>query len=423
MKEKKRIKISQRISKAHLDNGSILIGEEIDYLHSFIFGIYVKTGSDNEPVEHNGISHIVEHILFKGTKKRTAEEIALEIESLGGLMNAYTARDHTCFYVKSMPKNFPKIFNILQEMIYQPLIDSKELKKEKNVILEEIKSAYDDPEDLAFQNFNEIIFKNSRFEKSILGTERSVKKTKREHVIRYIEKYYSNKNIFYSYAGPVSFSDAFRIFNDGNKRNGEQINRDNRNVPDHKNKFKYGFKESLQQYHVVMGSKTGNATSDDRHALMMLVSILGAGMSSRLFRILREKNGLVYSVYSFSEMFLEVGTTGIYFACNEKNIRKNLEIIKKQLLKIRNVKVTKDEMEKVKNQILTNLAVNYDSLSGRMGLIARSELYNDDSIKFDQIISSFEKVTSNQILEAANKYFQFEAFNFSIVGSKEDFTL
>jgi predicted Zn-dependent peptidase len=423
MKETRIAKIPQKISRTTLRNGSLMIGEEIEYLHSFIFGIYVKTGSDNEPVQHNGISHMVEHLLFKGTKKRSAEKAALDIESLGGMMNAYTARDHTCFYVKSMPKNFPKIFKIIQEMIYQPLIDAKELEKEKNVILEELKSALDDPEDLAFQNLNQIIFEGSRFEKSIIGTEESVKKLSKKTVDDYIDKYYTNKNMFYSYAGPMKYEDASVIFNDENRRAGGALTASGKKILFHKSKFKYEFKESLQQFHVVMGVKSGGFTSKDRYALMMLISILGAGMSSRLFRILREKNGLVYTVYSFTESFNEAGTTGIYFACNEKNINKTLKMIDIQLNRIKENGVSRAEIEKVKNQLLTNLAMNYDSLSGRMSLIARSILYNDKLIGFDDILAEFEKITQEEIQEAALRYFDFDSFNFSIVGSKEKFKL
>ncbi|MGE3062203.1 MAG: M16 family metallopeptidase [bacterium] len=423
MRETKIAEIPQKINKKLLRNGSMLIGEEIQYLHSFIFGIYIKTGSDNEPVSYNGISHLVEHILFKGTKRRSAEQMALDIENLGGVMNAYTARDHTCFYVKSMPKNFESIFNLFQEMVYEPLLSSVQLEKEKNVIIEEIRSAYDDPEDLAFQNLNSVIFKDSQYEKSILGTEEKVKSISRKALEDYINKYYTNGNMFYAYAGPLDFKSACGVFNDASKREGRVAAMRSGNVPEIKGTFKYEYKESLQQYHIAMGIKTGSFISKDRYALMMLVSILGAGMSSRLFRILREENGLVYSVYSFTEFFKESGTAGIYFACNEKNISKTMKIIRKQLNEIRRTGVTKAEMEKVKNQLLTNLAMSYDSLSGRMSLLSRSLLYHDEIIKFDDLLSQFERVTRDEIKEAAERYFEYDSFNISVVGAKKEFVL
>lgn len=413
----------QRIKTSRLKSGSMLIGEEIKYLHSVIFGIYVKTGSDNEPVSQNGISHFVEHILFKGTKKRSAERLAQDIENLGGIMNAYTARDHTCFYVKSMPRNFKKIYSLFQEMIYEPLLSSEQILKEKNVIAEEIRSAYDDPEDLAFQNLNQIIFRGSPLEKSILGTEESVNSISRKSLKEYIEKQYVNSNMFYAFAGPMAFDEASVILNDGKRREGKKPAETSNSVPLIKGAYKYEYKESLQQYHAVLGARTGNFVSEDRYALMMLTSILGAGMSSRLFRILREKHGLVYTVYSFTEFFRESGTAGIYFACSEKNISKTMGIIEKELAKIRREGVTKGEMEKVKNQLLTNLAMSYDSLSGRMSLLARSLLYGDKTVLFDEILSSFERVTPDELREAARKYFEFSSLNASVVGSRKGFTL
>ncbi|MDD3803985.1 MAG: pitrilysin family protein [bacterium] len=423
MRKKRIAEIPQKISKKLLGSDSMLIGEEIRNLHSFIFGIYVKTGSDNEPVSQNGISHLVEHILFKGTKKRSAEQMALDIENLGGVMNAYTARDHTCFYVKSMPKNFKSIFSLFQEMIYEPLLSSEQLEKEKNVITEEIKSAYDDPEDLAFQNLNSIMFKGSPFEKTILGTEESVKSIDRKKLKKYIDEHYVNEKMFYAFAGPVDFKTAFSVFNDGQARKGNLKKEDVLKAPTIKGQFRYEFKESLQQFHIAMGATSGSFTSEDRYALMMLTSILGAGMSSRLFRILREKNGLVYTVYSFTEFFKESGVAGLYCACNEKNLSKTMKIIKSQFDDIRRNGVSDEEMEKVKNQLLTNLAMSYDSLSGRMSLLARSILYNDDVILFDDLLSRFERVTKEEIREAAEKYFDYKSFNVSVVGSRKDFKL
>lgn len=417
------MKTKQKIAKTLLKNGSILTGEDIEYLHSFIFGIYVKTGSDYESFKLNGISHMVEHLLFKGTKSRNAKEIAVEIESLGGIMNAYTARDHTCFYVKSLPEQFGRIFKIVQEMIYSPSIPADELEKEKNVIIEEIKSANDDPEDLAFQNLNSIVFNNTAMQKSILGTEESVKSISRKDLLKYINDYYINQNMFYTYAGPVEFEYVKRVLSDGLQRTGNSIRHGNIDMTENYGAFQYDYKKSLQQFHVAMGVKSGNAVAEDRHVLMLLISLLGTGMSSRLFRILREDYGLVYSIYSFIESFKESGMTGIYFACDGKNINKTLKVIEKELKNIIKNGVFEDELLKVKNQILTNLTMNYDSLSGRMGFLARSVLYDDKIVTIDELIRAFDAVTPENIRKTAKDYFDFSKFNISIVGNSKGFKI
>jgi len=412
------------IKKNKLNNGSLLITEEIPHFNSSIFGIYVKMGSDYEPENLNGISHMVEHLMFKGTNKMTAREIALKIEKLGGIVNAYTARDHTCYYFKCLPDNFIPIFDIFRNMVYESNVPSDELRKEKSVIMEEIKSAEDDPEDLVFQNLNTLVYNGTPYEKSILGTESSVGGISRKQILEFIGREYTDENMFLVHCGKIGKNSFEHINNSiAQRKFTKKQKRVKYNIPEINGAYNYRYKQSLSQFHVALGVRSTEYTSDERYALLLLSYILGTGMSSRFFRILREEHGYVYTVYSFTESFTDSGMFGIYFACEEMNILKSMKIIERESKKIMKGDLRKDEIDKVKNQIMSQLIINYDTMSGRMGFTARSVLYNDDIKTLNALMNKFSSVTKSEIIEAARKYLRFDAFNTSIVGYNKSYKL
>ncbi|MEO0288507.1 MAG: pitrilysin family protein [candidate division WOR-3 bacterium] len=415
--------LKQNISTEKLENGVSFIGEQIKIFHSLIFGYYVRVGSDYENERLNGISHLTEHLIFKGTKRRKADEISRLIEHYGGTINAYTARDHTSFYFKCLPDNFNRILPIFQEMLFEPLIPEDELEKEKNVVIEEIRSAEDDPEDLVFENLNRIVFKGSPFEKTILGSEDIIKSITRNDVLNFIEKNYISDNSFYSYVGPLTTKNIRESIDKKYFRDGEILQKNDIKIKDNFSQKIYVYKNSLQQFHVALGFKTQNYYSDERFPLTILSAILGIGMSSRLFKKLREEKGLVYTVYSFVDIFKESGMSGIYFVCSPDNYRKTMGIIEKEMSSIIRYGVEKDEMEKVKNQILANVVMSYDSLSGRMGFNAKSFLYKKRIESVNSVIKKFKNVSSDDIKDIAKKYFKFDKLNISIVGNKKNFKI
>lgn len=412
------------VKKIRLDSGSLLATEEIPHFNSSIFGIYVRIGSDYEPAELNGISHMTEHLMFKGTKSMDAKEIALKIEKLGGIINAYTARDHTCYYFKSLPENFIPIFNIFRSMIYESTIPPDELRKEKSVILEEIKSAEDDPEDLVFQNLNTIVFNGTPYAKTILGTEKSVAGVTRKNLQNFIENEYTDRNMFLVHCGKIN-GDALKHIRKSitGRPSPAKTARQKVLLKEIKGAYDYSYKQSLSQFHIAMGIQSSDYSSDDRYALLLLSYIIGTGMSSRLFRILREDRGFVYTVYSFTETFMESGMFGIYFACDERNISKAMKVIKREMRKIVKEGILKDELEKVKNQIVSQLIINYDTMSGRMGFTARNILYNDKVNSISKLLEKISTVGPDEISAAAEKYLDYDAYNVAAVGYKKAYKL
>ncbi len=418
------MKLKQNVSIEKFKNGISIIGEYLPGFHSLIFGFYVKIGSDYESEKLNGISHFTEHLIFKGTEKRDASQISKLIEQYGGMADAYTARDHTSFYFHSIPDNFEKIFNIFSEMLFQSSIPPREFEKEKNVIIEEIKAEQDDPEELAFENLNRIVFDGSPLSNTILGKEEIIRSISREDILDFIHKNYTEKNSFYSYVGPLSFTKIKRIVEKTDCLKGEtKESKNNLKIKENYGKKIYVYKKSLQQFHVTMGVKTSGYYSEERYPLSLLSGIIGIGMSSRLFKKLREEKGLVYTVYSFTDLFESAGMSGVYFACSSENYRKTMDLIKNEFDKIQKYGIDYDELLKVKNQILTNIVMGYDSLSGRMGFNSKSYLYKKRMISMENIIRKYNRVNIDDIKIIAKKYFNFEKFNISIVGNLKDFKI
>ena len=411
--------VKQRINSSVIEGGALLVTEEIPHLNSSIMGIYVKMGSDYEPMSLNGVSHLVEHMVFKGTDKRNAIQLSLDLENLGAIVNAYTSRDHTCFYFKSIPDKSAEIFDIFQNMVFSPLIAENDLKKEKLVILEELKSAMDDPQDVVFQELNSLIFENTEYARSILGTQHSLNGIKRELVNSFMADYYGNSNVFIAYAGPLTHREVRSFVKIDNNRKKAKKVRALKRVPCKYGLKKYLYKASLSQFHVAMGMKAVQYEHKDKYALIMLTALLGNGMSSRLFSSLREDLGYVYNIYTFLEAFADSGVFGLYFACDPKNYSKSMIAIEKEFEKVRKGYIKDDEIQKVKNQILSSQMINYDTMSGRMGNLARSVLYTGKIKQLDELISEISNVSKDDIIKIAGKYLLAQKYNIAVTGNKK----
>ncbi len=415
--------MKQKIKISNLRNGSLLISEEMPHLNSSIMGIYVRMGSDFEPSNLNGISHLVEHMLFKGTKNRNAKDIAREIESLGGIFNAYTSRDHTCYYFKALPRVMKRIYDIFEDIVFNSVIPEDELIKEKRVILEELKASYDDPQDLIFQNLNALIFKDTQYAKTILGTKESIEGIQRNNVLKFMNEYYTNENVFFAYAGPQSHSEIKKLIEVKNDyRNTKKIKHLKR-IKNNNALKKYIYKSSLSQLHVAMGIKTVKYDSNDRYPLLLLTSILGTGMSSRLFIKLREDHGYVYSVFTFLESFWDSGMLGVYFASDLNNYSKTKSLIEREFNDIKKGNITEKEIEKVKTQIISSSMISFDTMSGRIGLLARSVLYKNRIMRLNEVIKNIKSITKEDIIDCANKYLHMEDFNIVAIGNKKTMRL
>jgi predicted Zn-dependent peptidase len=299
------------IKKHTLDNGIRIVMEKIDYVRSASIGIWVNVGSNNENEETNGLSHFIEHMLFKGTKNRKANEIAEEIDSIGGQLNAFTSKECTCFYVKVLDENIKEAVDILSDMFFNPLFSQEEIDKEISVVIEEIKMYEDSPEDLVHDKLSEIIFNDSPMAYNILGTEKNLRTFTKEKVKRFMNENYSPSNTVISIAGNFDEEEFISRIEEKFK---DWVNKAAENVHIESNYQRkvVGINKDLEQVHMCIGNKTFGRHDNNYHSLLVLNNLFGGTMSSRIFQEVREKKGLVYSIYSSVTNYSDTGIFSIY---------------------------------------------------------------------------------------------------------------
>lgn len=360
-------------------------------MRSICIGIWAKAGSRNEPSGANGISHFLEHMFFKGTAKRSAKDIAVEIDSLGGELNAFTSRESTTFYIKVLDENTDRAIELLTDIFLNSSFPPKEIEKEKGVVLEEIKLSEDSPEDYIYDLFNRTVWGKNGLGQPVLGTRETISTFKKDALLDYVEERYNIKNLVVACSGN---------FNDNviSERLNLTIGTMKRNSVSGKYpypEFSAGVKimsRKLSEVQLCLGIKGLPLASPDRYTMHLLNTILGAGFSSRLFQEIREKRGLAYSVGSFNASYTDTGVWTIYTGTDKKHVNDVINIIIDQMKGLSN-SLTDDELQRAKNQLKGNLLLSLESASSKMSNIARQEIYYEKYFSPEDIISAVENVS------------------------------
>jgi predicted Zn-dependent peptidase len=395
--------------KTTLDNGITVISEHIESVRSVSIGIWIKTGSRAERRLENGIAHFLEHMVFKGTKNRSPLKIAQSMESLGGSLNAFTGKEVTCFFANALDTHLKNAVEILADMVCNSTFPQKEIGREKQVVLEEIKSIKDTPEEYVFDIFHEKLFPDSALGRPILGSEKIIGRMDRSQVLSFWKDNYSGKNIIVSAAGSldhsklVSLVDKFFSFSNGYHHK-----------PVKKAKSAaaqaYNLKQPISQAHICTGCESISYKSDERFPLMILNTYLGGGMSSRLFQQVREKRGLAYSVYSFLDFYSDVGLFGIYAGTDHQKLDLIQDLLKDELRRVSTEPLKKNTLSKLKNQLKGNLVLALESSSRRMSRLAKNEIYFGEYVSLDTLISGIDDVQQEDIIRIAQKVFRPDDF-------------
>jgi len=401
--------------KDTLSNGIRVVSETLPKSRALSIGVWVKVGSRHEPKEIGGVSHFIEHMFFKGTQKRTARDIATEIDSLGGEMNAFTSQENTTYYVKVLDEHLATAIDILSDILLGSKFDPAEMEKERKVILEEIKGVEDTPDDYIHELFTGMVWTDNSLGRPILGTRDTIKSLKHTDILSYIDNYYSPREIVISVAGNFEHARLIELLDDAF---GKLLRS---GIP--KQEAAPGFnravtvrKKQLEQVQVCLGCKGLNYTHDDRFGFMALNTLLGNSMSSRLFQEVREQNALAYSIYSYVTAYRDTGLLTIYAGTDPANTLQAIQLIVKELRKIRDEGITPAEETRVKNQIKGNLVLSLESSNSHMGRIARQEIYFGKYLSFDDTIKAVDKVTAEQIGRIAQQLFTPESLALSILG-------
>ena len=400
--------------KEHLINGLPVVMEPIRNMRSVVLGIWVKVGSRHEPPDKNGISHFLEHMFFKGTKKRSAKDIAFEIDSLGGELNAFTSRENTTFYIKVLDEFLEKGLELLSDIFLNSTFPEEDIGKEKKIIKEEIKMVEDTPDDYIHDLSNQTIWGNSGLGQPVLGRRDTIKLFMKDDLISHIRKYYGTKDIVVSCAGNFETEHLLSLLNKnlGHLRRGSEPWRGA--APDFANKVEV-FRKELSEAHICLGIKGIPQASDERYSLFTINTILGAGVSSRLFQEIREKRGLAYSIYSFIASYIDTGVWGVYAGVSRKKVREVIELILAEIYNLKDT-VNETELQRAKNQLKGNIILGLESTSSRMNNIARQEIYYGKYYSPREIMNEIDSITVKQIKELIEQLVQKECFSLTIYG-------
>jgi len=392
--------------KLVLDNGVRLVTEQIPTLKSVTVGIWVNTGSRDELPSQAGYSHFIEHMCFKGTRSRSATEISREIDGLGGEMNAFTTRETTTFYVKVLDQQLTPAVELLADLFHHSRFDPKEIEKEKQVVLEEIRMVQDDPEDLVQELHTGQVLGRHPLGRSILGREDSIKNLRRQDLMGYIDTHYDPTQIVIAVAGNFEHRSLERLVARffGKVKRSHGVEKSARHPPEVCGGVLKKSKR-LEQVHLCLGLKGVAAGHRERYAVYVLNSVLGGSMSSRLFQEIREKRGLAYSIYSFLSGYSDVGTITVYAATQPKEVDRVVELVCKEIARIKKCGITKKELELAKNQMKGSLMLSLESSHSRMSKLAKDELTHQTRRSLEELLAQIDGVTTDAVHAVGRELF------------------
>lgn len=402
-----------------MDNGLMLVGENIPHFRSVSVGLWVRTGSVNEDATNNGFSHYIEHMLFKGTEKRTAQQIAQEMDAIGGQMNAFTSKECTCYYVKVMDEHLERAMDLISDLVLNSTLNAQEMEKEKNVICEEISMVEDTPEDLVHELLSEAHYGEHPLAQTILGPEENVQNASRDDLMAFKRNYYRPNNAVLSIAGHYDKAHAtdlaHRFFGGWSAPDITP-----RLAPEDPCKRMVRTKEKpIEQTHLCVAFP-GIAHGDDlAYPLSILNNIFGGGMSSRLFQRIREENGMAYSVYSYPSSYLSSGMYAIYAGTAPRNAQQVVVMIGEEIRKLLKDGISAEEFVKAKDQLKGSFILGQESTSSRMSAIGRSQLLLGRMQTEAMVLEKIEKVTPDQVMALAKELLS-APYSASVVGPVTD---
>lgn len=402
--------------KIVLDNGLRVITETMPYMKSATIGIWTDIGSRNETRENNGLSHFIEHMVFKGTKTRSALDIATSLESLGGSLNAFTGRENTCYYARVLNEHLPLATEVLCDLLSNSTFEDQHLRMEKKVIIEEIKDSIDTPSDLVHDLYARATWREHPLGYSILGTSSNIKKIRRESLVAYFKKNYVTSNTIVAAAGNVKHSQLVRQIEKQLKLKTSGRRRTSRLKRPVCHTARKVYAREIMQAHIVLGWEIVPYNHPDRYPLLMLNNIMGGGMSSRLFQVIREKKGMAYSIFSFQDYYKDTGVLGAYLGCDLLKAENAVNLLLKEFDRVKNEEISDAEFSSTKLQLSGNLLLGLESSTNRMNRLARNELYMGRFISINETMKYIERVRKTDLIRVARQYLTPDKASLVILG-------
>lgn len=406
-------------AKTVLDNGIRVLSQELRHTRSVSLGIWVENGSRHESQDQNGISHFIEHLLFKGTERRTAARIAEEMDAVGGVLNAYTGKEYTCYYAKVLDENLPMAIDLLTDIYLHSVFDREEIERERSVILQEISQAEDTPDDYVHDLFNLDYFKDHPLGRPICGDATTVSAFHRDDFLRFIQDRYLPRRVIVAAAGHLRHEDLVGYMNRTLGTIRRSRPRASEDAPEPRGGI-FCHPKTLEQVHLCLGVAGIHHAHPLRYAAFILNTILGGGMSSRLFQEIREKRGRAYSVYSFLASYKDIGYLGISAGTSREWVDEVVDLILKELARLVAGELEEDEFERAKSQLVGNMMLGLETSDSWMHHIARNEIYFGKSVSLEEISRGIRTVTREDLFRLAYETFRAEAMALTLLGDLND---
>ncbi|HEX9146844.1 MAG TPA: pitrilysin family protein [Candidatus Binatia bacterium] len=411
-------------AKTVLENGIRVVSQEMRDHRSVSLGIWVENGSRHESPQENGISHFIEHLLFKGTERRSAAQIAEEMDAVGGVLNAFTAKEHTCYYAKVLDENLPLAIDLLTDIFLHSSFESEEIERERSVILQEISQAEDTPDDYVHDLFSLDFFKDHPLARPICGCLETVMSFRRDDFVKFFKTRYRPLRVVVSAAGHVSHDEIVREMAQRLGSNGKSLSAVSTPVqaetPPEMGNGIFLHRKSLEQVHLCLGMAGTHQSHPQRYAAYVLNTLLGGGMSSRLFQEIREKRGKAYSVYSFAAAYKDVGYFGVYAGTSMEWTEEVVDLILQELKSLAAGEIKEAEIERTQGQLVGSMILGLESTDSWMSHIARNEIYFGKPITTDEICAGVRAVTRDDVVNLAQTLFQSGTLTLSLLGDFKD---
>jgi predicted Zn-dependent peptidase len=411
------------IKKHALPNGLVVITETMPHVRSVSIGVWVRSGSRREAPDENGLAHFIEHMVFKGTERRSAEAIAREMDSVGGMLDAFTSKEQICFNAKVLDEHLPIAFDVIADLILRPNFDSEDVIKEQQVILEEIKMDMDNPEYLLHEVFTRGFWPQHALGRPILGTPETVKNFNRQVLKTRFASWFAPDHLVVTAAGNVAHEQVLDLVT----REFGHLQPSGQHAPHIAPRTEAPIhlekKRDLEQVHLCVGVPSVPLGHEDRFGVAVLNNLLGGGMSSRLFQNIREKRGLAYAVFSEITPYSDAGMLTVYAGSAKETVGQVLDLIVGEFRDLKKSLVTEEELTRSKNHLKGSLMLSLESTSARMSNLARQELYFRRFYSLDEILDSIEAVTREQLQALARQYFRAEDTAVTVLGNLNGFTL
>ncbi|MEW6665011.1 MAG: pitrilysin family protein [Thermodesulfobacteriota bacterium] len=406
-------------NKTVLSNGVRIITETLDHFRSVSLGIWIGVGSRDETEQDNGISHFIEHMIFKGTGTRTSPQIAKQLDAIGGLSNAFTSTEYTCFHSRVLEKDVRVLVDILSDIFLNSTFDPAEMDRERQVILQEISMLEDTPDEQIHVLFNELHWKRHPLGMPVMGTPVTVSAIHRKDIQGHMRQFHAPRKVLLVAAGAVDHEGLVNHFrplfeslpsSDANRF---------RSGPGHQGGVCCHYKD-LEQVHISLGGKAPYLRSEMRFAAAVLNTILGGNMSSRLFQEIREKRGLAYSVYSFLTAYIDAGVLGVYLATDPSDVNQALQIICKEIRAIQKGDVTQSDLAETKEHLIGGILLGSESTDARMMRLAKNEYVFERYVSCEEVIDQIERVSRDQVVAVAEEAFGKEGVSLVTLGPLEE---